>query len=73
MIECEICKKEKNESQFVELRYGGFAICVSCADTLEAKKYRDDRKEILETQYQKDMEYQREEERRMKEQIYDDF
>ena len=41
MIQCVICKKTMEESYFVELRHGGFAICIYCDDTPAAAAYRE--------------------------------
>lgn len=62
MIECVICKTYKSESEFIELRYGGFAICNACSRTPEAEEYKKKQRDLikkanLKTQEEMDLEF----------------
>lgn len=71
MIKCIVCGKNQEESYFVELRYGGLAICVYCEDTSKAKELREESKERMEEAYQERMEYEQKRKERIKHQHYE--
>ncbi len=71
MIECLVCKKYHGESDFVELRYGGLAICYRCIDTEEAKKLKEESLKRLEEASARQNAYEAEREEKIKNQIYE--
>ena len=69
MIECLVCKKYLNESDFVELRYGGLEICYRCIESDEAKKLKVESLKRLEKSLARQNAYEKE--REEKNQTYD--
>ena len=71
MIECLVCKKYHGESDFVELRYGGLAICYRCIKTEEAKKLKEASLKNLEENSKRQDAYEEDREEKIRNQIYD--
>lgn len=71
MIKCLVCKKYIEESYFVDLRYGGLAICIDCSDSEEAKKLNKESDERINQQIQKQLVYEKEKRNRIKNQQYE--
>lgn len=71
MIECLVCKEYKSESYFIELRYGGLAICSECKKTSEAERLRKESKKRIEEQLKQQEAYEEKREKAKRNQIYD--
>lgn len=71
MIECIICKKSKNESEFPYIRSGGLAICFLCKETKEAKEFQEKAKAAAELEWQKRIEYDEKKRKNIASQIYE--
>lgn len=71
MITCLVCKESKSEGYFVELKFGGLAICSDCNRTPEAEKLKEDARKRMIEDFKRQEAYDAEKEEKIKNQIYD--
>lgn len=71
MIKCLVCKEYLDEGYFVELRYGGLAICSNCKDTPEAEKLREESAKAIEAMLKRQEAYEAEREEKIRNQDYE--
>lgn len=71
MITCLVCKESKSEGYFVDVKYGGLAICSDCKNTPEAKRLREESEKRMEATWNRQEEYEEKKREAKKHQIYD--
>lgn len=71
MITCLVCKESKTEGYFIDLKFGGLAICSDCNGSPEAETLKAEARKRMIEDYKRQEAYEQETKEKVKNQSYE--